>query len=217
MRKDFVNQVPETHESYGLISISRTQGSSRSLFGSNIKHSDTIRLTISEAGVYRDYQQNRYHPNKELIEVEMSSSQFAEAMTSLNVGTGVPVTLRYVTGTRKEDPPDIDFKARAKNELQEEMKELAEKIETLSKDANDILSGTGAIKASDKKKMLQDIMFLVQEVRSNIPFAHECFQRSVNETVVQAKAEVDNCLTIMKEKLGDKYIQGQIQVPMLDA
>jgi len=211
------NETPETHESYGLLSLSRVTGTPRALFGSTIQHGDTIQLSISEGKVCRQYQKNNYMDTKQLIEVEMSVSQFAEAITTLNVGCGVPVTLRRVAGKQIVEPPSVDFKERAKNELKDEMGELAGRIETLSKDAKEILERKGTpIKAEEKKKILDDLYALVTEVRSNIPFAHECFQDAVDETVVQAKAEVDACLTTMRERLGQQVLDGKISVPLLD-
>ena len=210
-----IHKEAETHESFGVISFGRVSGTARSLVGSNIKHGNTMRLTISEAKQYREYQHSRFYPQKKLIEVEMSASQFAEAITTINNGEGVPVTLKRVAGKQIANPPDVDFKERAKNELKKEMGELAEKIDELAKDAKEILTKKGNIKVAEKEKILKDLMFLTQEVRSNIPFAHECFQEAVDDTVVQAKAEVDNCLTTMREKLGQKVIDGQIEIPLL--
>jgi hypothetical protein len=211
------NETPETHESYGLLSLSRVTGTPRALFGSTIQHGDTIQLSISKGELTRSYQQNRYMDREELIEVEMSAAQFAEAITTLNVGCGVPVTLRRVAGKQIAEPPSVDFKERAKNELKEEMGELAKRIDTLAKDAKEILERKGApIKAEEKKKILDDLYALVTEVRSNIPFAHECFQGAVDETVVHAKAEVDACLTTMRERLGQQVLDGKISVPLLD-
>ena len=36
----------ETHPSYGMLQFSRTTGGKTSLFGSSIKHKDTIRLKV---------------------------------------------------------------------------------------------------------------------------------------------------------------------------
>jgi len=218
MRKNPYEKEPETHESFGLLSLARITGTPRPLFGSTIRHGDTITLTISEGKFYRDFQKNRYQGGKEFIEVEMSQSQFAEAITTLNVGCGVPVTLHHVNGKLLSEPPSVDFKERAKNELKSEMREIAERIDKLSADAKAILTRKGSpIKADEKEKLLEDLMFLVQEVRSNIPFAHECFQEAVEETVTHAKAEVDACLTSMRERLGQKVLDGKIEVPLLES
>lgn len=217
MRENILDKEAEKHESYGLLAISRTQGTPRSLFGSSIKHGDTIVLSISEAEVKRQYQKNWYHSKKELIEVEMSASQFAEAITTLNCGVGTPVTLKMVAGKTIAEPPDVDFKEIVKAELKSEMGELAERINELSKDAKEILERKGKpITASEKEKLLKDIMHLSQEVRSNIPFAHECFQEAVDQTVVEAKAEVDACFSAVREKLGQAVLDGKIEISLLE-
>jgi len=211
-----INQKPETHESYGLLSISRTTGTPRPLFGTTIRHGNTIVLNISEAQLYRDFQKNRYRDSKTLIEVEMSPIQFAEAITSMNIGCGVPVTLRRTQDNHKiADPPEVNFQERAKSELKNEMGELAERVEELSKDAKEILSKSGTIKAGERDKILKDLMFLVQEIRSNIPFAHECFQEAVEETVTEAKATVDAALVTMREKLGQQVLEHNLDLPKL--
>ena len=214
------------HESYGLLSLSRIQVSPPcALFGSSIRHGNTISLRISEGIERRDFQRSWYMDGERFIEVEMSAAQFAEAITTLNVGCGVPVTVRYVKGDEydkdnrrfRENPPEINFKDRAQSELKSEMMELGERIEELSKDAKEVLERKGTtIKAGEKEKLLRDLMFLVQEIRSNIPFAHECFQKSVEHTVVEAKSEVDSCMTAMREKLGQAVLDHKIEIPMLE-
>lgn len=217
MRNSILDSEQETHESHGILSFSRIQGTPRHLFGSTIRHSNTIILRISKCHSYRDFQKSRYHNGEQLIEVEMSPSQYAEALTTMNVGCGVPVTLRRVAGKAMEEPPAVDFKERAKSELKSEMSELARLVETLSKDAKEILSRKGApIKADEREKLLKDLTFLVQEVRSNIPFAHECFEEAVEETVTEAKATLDAFTTAVKEKLGQAVIENKIEVPLLE-
>jgi len=216
MRINSFDKEPEVHPSYGVMGFSRTTGTPRPLFGSSIKHDQTITLRISHGKLYRDFQKNRYMDGNQIIEVEMSSAQFAEAITTLNIGSGVPVTLRFIAGTGDiENPPEVNFRERAKNELKAEMGELAERINELAKDTKEILESKGTITAAGKKKLLQDLEFLVQEVRGNIPFAHECFQEAVEETVVDAKAEIDATLMAYKEQLADKVIESGLDKPLL--
>jgi len=214
MREIFAKE--QTHPSYGIISFNRVQGTGRSLFGSNIKHNNTIQLEISECRVSRQFQKAHYFCGKRIIEVEMSSTQFAEAITSLNCGQGIPVTLKMVNGESREETPEPDFQGTAKGELKKEMEELGERIEELSKDAKEILGRKGTpIKAEERKKILDDLMFLVQEVKSNIPFVHDCFEESVNETVVQAKAEIEATVLAHKEKLGEIVIESGLDKKLL--
>ena len=202
--------IPKEHPSYGLVGFSRiTCSPPEHLFGSSIKHSNIIRLEIHESELERAYQQNRYYAGKRLITVDLSPIQFADLLTHMNVGQGIPCTI-VRTQTDKENrpsPPDTSFTAISKQELKKEMNDLGEKIKILTADTKKILSQGGNIKKADKEKILKDIMFLEQEVNSNIPFAHECFQEACNATVSEAKAEIDATYVTVKDKLGEKALQ----------
>jgi len=71
-----------------------------------------------------------FHKKKHLIEVEMSQTQFAEMITSLNVGDGVPCTIRYLPDKHRiEDPPDTSQRQIFENEFKQEIKKLSLNIE----------------------------------------------------------------------------------------
>jgi len=99
------DKVTIEHESFAMLGITRSSCSfSQNLFGSSIQHSHTIRLKIAPAKIDRMLNRDWFHANtKPYIEVEMSYSQFAEAITSMNVGDGVPVTLRRLDGKTIEN------------------------------------------------------------------------------------------------------------------
>lgn len=96
-----------THPAYGMLSFSRRSGSKTPLFESSIEHRDTIAMTLTHGDVTRGLNTDWYHGNGIIAEVEMSYSQFAEAITSMNMGSGVPVTVRR---TEKDGKiPECDF------------------------------------------------------------------------------------------------------------
>jgi hypothetical protein len=143
----------------------------------------------------------------------------------MNMGDGVPCTIDYVKGDvwdnekrqHRATPPETDFKVRAQGELKGEMNELSTRLEKLSNDAKAILQSKGTIKADDKKTLLYGIAMLIQEVNSNIPFVHECFQKSVERTVTEAKGEIDATYQTIRDRLGDKAIQEhKIETPILN-
>jgi len=223
--EDNMNQEPETHESYGMVGFSRVSTHPpTNLFGSSIKHGNLIALRISTARKYREYQKDRYMADERVIEVELSATQFAEAITSFNVGQGVPCTLRYVRGDEynkekrefRERCPEINFKQQATNELKKEMSDLGAKLDLLKKDSEEILTRKEPIKVADKKKLLEDLRQIDMELRSNIPFIHECFNESVDKTVTEAKGEIEATFQTVRERLGDAAIAGKIEVPMLE-
>jgi len=223
-RKDVLNQEPETHESYGMVSFSRISSSpAQALFGSSVKHGNIISMKVHKGRKYRDFQSDRYSSDGTLCEVFMSQTQFAEAITSFNIGDGVPCTLKMVTGDEwdaekrgfREDCPEVNFRKQTTEELNEELSELGDRVEAMAGDVKEILSAKGQVKASDKKKLLDGLESVLQEVRSNIPFVHQCFNRSVNKAVTEAKGEIDATYQAMREKLGDRVIEGKVELPSL--
>jgi len=224
-RKDHINQEPERHESYGMLSISRmTSTPAKPIFGSSIRHSNIISLKILKGRKYRNFQKDRYMGDGTICEIWLSPTQFAEAITSFNIGDGVPCNIQHVKGDKwdeekrqyREPCPEVNFRKQANDELQDEMSELGDRVNKLSADAKEILNQKGSLKVADKKKLLNDLTALVQEIESNIPFVHTCFNHSVNKTVTEAKGEIDATLQTMRERLGDKVLAGEIEVPMLE-
>lgn len=226
MRKDVFNEPSEEHESYGVLEISRvTCTPPNPLFGSSIKHGNLIVMQIKKADRRREFQKDFIMGKDTLVEIQMSASQFADAITSLNIGQGTPVTINFVKGDKwdetkrrfREPPPETDFKAQAQGELNDEMKVIGERILELAKDAKEILKRKGStIKVDEKEKLFNDLMFIVQEIQNNIPFAHHCFTEAVERTVTEARAELDAAYQTARERLGDKALQAhKMDVPLL--
>lgn len=227
MSENGIDSEPETHESYGLLGLSRVScNPAMSLFGSSIKHGNLIELRIKTGRKYRGYQSDRYSGHKTLCRVLLSPTQFAEAITSFNVGDGVPCTVEQVKGDEwdetnrrfRERCPEVNMRQRANSELKEEMAELGTRVDRLSRDAKEILNGKGTLKKADRARLLNDLASITQEIKSNIPFVHECFNESVDKTVTEAKGEIDATYQTLRERLGDKMISaGLIEVPMLES
>lgn len=95
-----MQDIVYSHSSWGLLQISRISGSgSQSLFGSSIKHSNTIALRIYKAKKHRSLSRDWYiNEGCPYIKIEMSPAQWAEAITSLNIGCGVPCTITQKDG-----------------------------------------------------------------------------------------------------------------------
>jgi hypothetical protein len=97
------------HPSYGMIAFNRSMGGRPTrLFGSPLEeHYGTVRVVIGTGTRIHESNMDRYHGSLrgEHIEVEMSAAQFAEVLTSMNQGSGIPCTIRYINGKPIEDPP----------------------------------------------------------------------------------------------------------------
>lgn len=96
--------MEKKHPSYGILRITRSAvgGEGTALFGSSILHNNVIRLSISHGMMERSGNEDRFFAKElmkdRIVEVEMSYTQFAEAITSFNMGAGVPVTLTNIGG-----------------------------------------------------------------------------------------------------------------------
>lgn len=180
------------HESYAMLQLSRvSMGKGTNLFGSSIEHSNTIRLRITEGTVDRHLNRDWYHGGKQYIEVEMSYSQFAEAITALNQGDGVPVTLKYLGGRKIEDCPHVNKRQEFENEFRDRMQKLNDNLKKITEDTEQILNDKKPLTKSDREKIINEIRMLRQEVSSNIPFVAESFNEQMDKTVLEAKGEVE--------------------------
>jgi hypothetical protein len=186
------NKVYE-HESYAMMDISRTScNKGQNLFGSSIKHQNTIRIRIAPAKLDRHLNRDWFHAkHTPYIEVEMSYSQFAEAITSLNQGDGVPVTLTYLNGKQIEKCPQIDKRQEFEEEFEEEMLKIGYSLRKLTEQAESLLNDKKAPTKAEKEAILNGIKMLRQEIESNVPFIQSSFNEQMDKTVLEAKGEVE--------------------------
>lgn len=112
----------EKHPCYGMLGFSRRSCPTTPLFGSSIQHRDTICMTLKHGELGRHLNNDYYFGKGIIAEVEMSYSQFAEAITAINVGDGVPCTIRF---TEKDgyvkDRPFVNKQEQFKLKFREEI------------------------------------------------------------------------------------------------
>jgi hypothetical protein len=201
----------ETHPSYGMLGFYRTQGGGkRRLFGSAIRdHHSTIHMRLSRGEVQHGLSRDWYYgESQSIIEVELSAHQFAELLTSMNVGSGVPCTIRRVDGKRIEDPPFREVEAEQISIAFQ--KNLEEKTAGFIKHLREIqqkLMAPGPMKATEKKELASVLASIQQEFQSNIPFAVTSYEEAADRIKSSAKAEVDAFLTQVIQKAGLKTLQ----------
>ena len=141
------------HPSYGMIRFARSSigGSGTALFGSTIMHNNVIRLSISKGMMEREGNEDWFLAgtdiNDMIVEVEMSYTQFAEAITSLNIGEGIPVTITKVNGTFVEPCPYSDRQKVMRREVDEATRDLVRQLEKRSEEIEKLLDEKRVSKA----------------------------------------------------------------------
>lgn len=181
------------HPSYALAQISRVSSSkSKPLFGSSISHTQTIQLRIYRGEEIRsDSSYDRYFGREEYINVEMSNTQFAELITSMNYGVGVPVTLKHFNGIVPEDPPIRNKRAQHSQEFKEKMVKFTKTLEDGQKELQTLLNKQKLSK-EDKRRMENLFQHLTTNIKNNIPYFEKAFEKQMDKTVTEAKGEVES-------------------------
>jgi len=198
----------------GMVGFSRINGSKR-LYMSNLNNSNWIALRVYEAkDDSKDWGEKRVttKSSRPLVELELSASQFAELLTTMNVGNGVPCTLTYAKEQRidqtalKEDDSPLDV---GKKFFKKNAKEFSDEINRITSDLSKELED---IKMSKKSKdRVEAILSKVrQEVCANMPFYVEVFEETAKKVVDESKAEIDAFVTggIVKAGLEALGIKG---------
>lgn len=197
------SKAPKTHPAYGTARFSRVTGNIK-LFASPLdRHQNFITLTISRAELQHDTGTDWRFPREPLIEVAFSAAQFAQLLTTLNVGEGVPCTIQSID--RKPVPPlpsDEETETdRIHKDFSRSLKGLIEKISESQRKANLILSKKSVGKL-DRQEIKAALANIRQEIESNLPFLVEQFQRAACKIETASKAEVEATITAAVEKLG---------------
>jgi|CXWL01.1.fsa_nt_gi hypothetical protein len=214
------NEKTETHPSYGLVQFSRVSGGSGTMFGTSVRSNNYIRLRISPARVHKNFYREWYMSERQdYIEVDLSNNQFAELLTQMNMGDGVPCTIRRLNGEQIPEPPVCKaLTQQVHSDFEDEMKKKATTINDAAKALSAELDNS-KVSAATKNQLKSLLNQVVMEFNSNIPFALDQFTEASEEVVVQAKAEIEGFMVNAIQKAGMEAItsgKAIIDVPSLN-
>jgi len=202
------------HESYGMIGFSRITGSSGRMFGSSLPDQHTfIRLRIGTGmrthSLSRDWFGKDYDMNdgRDYIEVDLSPAQYAELLTTMNVGSGIPCSIRSIDGRGIAECPDELFEVEQIREgFSDTTKELADRMKTFASKMKETFEKKTTITLKDKEDLRVLYGLVVQQVESNMPFVINQFHTAAGKIITQAKSEVDAWVTSAIHAAGIKAI-----------
>lgn len=183
----------ETHPSYGMLLFSRRSRPGKiSLFGSSIKHSDVIAMTLKHGAMTRELNRDWYDGESVIAEVEMSYSQFVEAVSTMNCGDGIPCTVRF---TEKdgyiEERQFVNKQEQYEQEFKEHLKELKEKAASTLEDVVSIFDTKKSIGKNDREEIIKKLENLVMNIGDNTEFIYKEFNEQIDKTVKEAKGEIE--------------------------
>jgi len=195
----------DTHPAYGMVAFHRISGSPGKMFGSQLaQHGQFISLQIKRAERAHEYGQDWFHGRQSLVEVWLSAAQFAELLTTMNVGDGVPCTINRLMGKSVERMPEDEQTEAEKvsSGFTGKMRKLSRSIREGAARAREKLLSKGTLKVSDRKNIAALLGRVQMELDANIPFVLESFQEAVEKTSTHAKAEIDALYTSAVERAG---------------
>ena len=210
------------HPSYGIIRITRSAigGEGVALFGSSIMHNNVIRLEILKGYMERSANEDKCFPKQKMkdkiIEVEMSYTQFAEAITSLNLAQGVPVTITNLEGKFLERCPYDDRQKVMRMEIHEATYNLLKHLEKESEKIEKLLGEKRVLSKDDRSNIVSVLKNIKNELDNNIPFLQQLFTEQMDRTVTEAKGEFETylqnkmntiALTAMADEIKNKEIK----------
>ena len=180
------------HPSFGMLSFNRTHGGHSNLFGSSIQHNDTIHMVLREGVVTRGLNDDWYVGEDEILEVEMSQSQFAELITSMNVGTGTPCTIKYLRGKGRINEADfINKRQQITNEFKESMNERMSDAKEFYDEVKELFTTKKSIGKCDREMILRRLANVTQGMESSSKFIFDQFQNQIDKTITEAKGEIE--------------------------
>jgi hypothetical protein len=184
------DRVETKHPSFGLIRFSRIHGGENVLFGSSIRHSNMIEMTIKRGTKVRNLHGDWYYGRQELICVAMSPAQFADAITCMNMGDGVPCTIREVDGESQGPCPDTNMREVFEEEFKADVRKVFKDMHDLSAKVSTIFEQK-TINKAEREQIRSDLRMLMQHIECNMPFVQSRFNEAVEDTIHEAKMEIE--------------------------
>ncbi len=207
-----MNEEKKTHPSYVMVGFTRVNSSNGvGFFGSKIKSNSFITLSIKRAEVARRHAHDYIHAREILMELRLSPNQFAELLTSMNCGDGVPGTLELFNHERVEEPP---YESEL-NQFKQEIAESEPKIEDLLVELERAIDESKLSKR-DTERIKRIIIGLRNALTGYIPFIIKTAYNSLEKAVVEAKGAVDSFYTGLLMRLGVKTLKESATVELIE-
>jgi hypothetical protein len=201
----------------GVIQINRCTGS-KTLFRSNLNNSSYMNIKILQAEECDSYGEKKTSPTTRLplIDIDLSNSQFAELITTMNIGEGVPCTIKGFDQKRVDQTgldDEVDAFSVSTKYFMDNLKKFALKLADLKMAAKEVIDKS-KLNTKYKEGLSSVINQMEQEIKSNMPFYVQQFEGVAEKVVTECKTEVDAYVSNRVTKLGLEVIKNN-QIKLL--
>lgn len=208
----------ETHPSFGMISLSRyTSSGGRSYFGAAVEPHAGVSISIHKGEKHRSMSNTWYHAREEVIQVDMSEAQFAQMITSFNIGGGVPCTISHISKSALATLPDgiipecpeISERKKVETEFKHVMRNLGEEVAKLVLKAQQ-LQEKPSVNKGDRQEFVKIADGIASIIRSQVPFVQSQFNEAMDATVAHAKSDVDAFISNLMRQAGVEAMRDKV-------
>ena len=200
----------EDHPAGVTVQFSRVTGS-KEFFGSSVKSHSWIQLRVFKATLQSSFGHDQARQGRQLLEVDLSPSQFAELLTTMNYGVGVFGTLNYFNGQHieKYEAPPSEM-VRTEGYIEQHLTEAFERHNENIARMKAVIENS-KLNKKDKEQMLHELR-VDAHLESNFKFYKERLRETASKLIVQAKAEVEAHITSSISNAGLEAIRGTMPV-----
>lgn len=191
----------EVHPSFVMVSASRISAAPGvHLFDSEIQHREFVRVRVAKAKRKRDLHHDWLFGGKDLIEIDMSLSQWGAFVSSFGQGSGVPATLAYFNGERVPEAPSG---ARLALSVAEVKNAGAAALEDIGA-AFDKVEEAFDAKAGRKEmsSLIHHLRCMIDNGPGNMAFTAKSLTEHVEKVVTKAKADIEGMVNRHAATLG---------------
>lgn len=188
-----LGEEEETHPAYALIGANRVSyGGGAVLFDSDVQHQHTVRIRIKPAKRKRNLKSDWIFASgrAEYIEVELSEAQWASFVSTMNVGDGVPCTLRERDGL---PVPEFPYRPRLAMSMKETRQAAHEAYDHIlaDLDAYEKLEADKAAGTKVKREALHRLRSTIRNARPNVEFAGKMLIEQTENVVQKARSDIE--------------------------
>jgi hypothetical protein len=198
----------ERHPAFGLVALHRISATpGATLFQSDVRHPEYMRVTVHEATRKRDLSHDWTHPGKVVCEISLSMAQFASFVASTGQGSGVPCTIEWTsTGTQEPgDRPGLIPSPRL-SLSHEEVRAAADQafagIKKAEAELQEAMAAKPPVLAAERKRLLSNLHSAIANATPNVAFAAKQLDRHAEAVVEQSRADVESMVIRLAEQAG---------------
>lgn len=182
----------------GLIQINRVSGTSAALYGSEFMHQHYMMLNIYTDKPFLSMGDVQHAQDKLLVRLYLSQTQFAELITNLNNGSGVPCTLDWVMGETFDSPEAEDYKKHYDAEGQSYIQESLEAAKNALKALDEV-----KLSKKDKERLADELNTTIRRLENGVPFMTKQFSEHLTKMQTRAKMELAAYIDRVKPQIVD--------------